>query len=154
MPNLVLWDSQPSPETIIPADGALKNLANNGIAVSSEVANGGDLERMATFELYIHSFAGTPTSGGFFELHIVYKLDGQNYADGRSGDLSNPNLTAATFAGVFPILNSNVAQRIQCTGVPLEPFNFKACVVNKSGQAVANSNGSFLKIYRYTEEVQ
>ena len=154
MPKTILWDSNPAAETLIAADGSLKNLANAAIAVSAECANGTGLYRWADFELYAHDFAAAPTAGGYFELHICYQLDGTNYADGEDGDLADPNLSAATLVGVFPILNSDEDQRVQLTGVPLRPFDFKCCVVNKTGQAIPNTDGSFLKIYRSTEEIQ
>lgn len=154
MPSAILWDAKPSAETIIATDGAIKNLANDGIAVSAEVENGTGLKRFADFELYLHDFAAAPTAGGYFELHIVYQLDGTNYADGEDGDLADPNLSAATFMGVFPVLNSDEDQRLQLIGVPLAPHDFKVCLINKCGQAIPNTDGSFLKIYRYMEEVQ
>jgi hypothetical protein len=154
MANEILWNALPSAETLIAADGALKNLANNGIAVSAEVTNGTDLDRWATFELYAHDFAAAPTAGGCFELHICYQLDGTNYADGEDGDLADPNLSSATSAGIFPILASDEDQRVQLGPVPLLPHDFKCCVVNKTGQAIANTDGSFLKMYRFNEEVQ
>jgi hypothetical protein len=154
VPKTILWDSNPAAETLIAADGSLKNLANAAIAVSAECANGTGLYRWADFELYAHDFAAAPTAGGYFELHICYQLDGTNYADGEDGDLADPNLSAATLVGVFPILNSDEDQRVQLTGVPLRPFDFKCCVVNKTGQAIPNTDGSFLKIYRSTEEIQ
>ena len=154
MPSAILWDANPAAETLIAADGALKNLANAAIAVSAECANGTGLFTRATFELYAHNFAAAPTAGGYFELHICYQLDGTNYADGEDGDLAEPNLSAATLVGVFPILASNEDQRVQLCGVPLEPFDFKACVVNKTGQAIPNTDGSFLKVYRYSDESQ
>lgn len=154
MANAILWNEHPSAETLIAADGALKNLANAAIAVSAECANGTDLKRLADFELYVHDFAAAPTAGGYFELHLCYQLDGTNYADGEDGDMADPNLSAATLVGVFPILNSDEDQRVQLIGVPLAPHDFKAAVVNKCGQAIPNTDGSFLKVYRYSEEVQ
>lgn len=154
MANKILWDANPSAETLIAADGALKNLANDGIAVSSEVTNGTDLFTQATFELYAHDFAAAPDAGGYFELHIVYQLDGTNYADGEDGDLADPNLSAATYHGAFPILNSDEDQRVPLIGIPIHPFDFKVCIVNKTGQAIANTDGSTLKVFRYSPEVQ
>lgn len=154
MANAILWDANPSAETLIAANGSLKNLTNGGVAVSAECTNGTALKDRATFELYVHDFASAPSAGGYFELHIIYQLDGTNYADGEDGDLASPHLSAATFFGAFPVYAGDEDQRIQLTGVPLEPFDFKACIVNKSGADVANSDGSFLKVYRYCSEVQ
>lgn len=154
MAKQILWDAHPAAETLIAAAGALKNLANAATAVSAECANGTGLYRWADFELYAHDFAAAPTAGGYFELHIVYQLDGTNYADGEDGDLADPNLSAATMVGVFPILASDEDQRVQLCGIPIGPHDFVCCVVNRTGQAIANTDGSFLKVYRYSEEVQ
>lgn len=154
MSKAILWDAKPSAETLIATDGALKNLADDAIAVSAEVTNGTALKTRATFELYVHDFAAAPDAGGYFELHVCYQLDETNYADGEDGDLEDPNLSAATLVGIFPILNSDEDQRVQLTGIVIEPFDFKCCVVNRSGQAIPNTDGSFLKIYRYSDEVQ
>jgi len=154
MANAILFDAHPSAETLIATDGALKNLANAAIAVSDECANGTGLFTLADFELYAHDFAAAPSAGGYFELHICYQLDGTNFADGEDGDLADPNLSSATLVGVFPILNSQEDQRVQLIGIPLAPHDFKCAVVNKTGQAIANTDGSFLKIYRYSHEVQ
>ena len=155
MANKILWDALPTPAIIMAAAGGpLKNLADDGIAVSSEVTNGTALNTMGSFELYVHDFAAAPDAGAYFELHIVYQLDGTNFADGEDGDLADPNLSAATLAGVFPILNSDEDQRVQLTGVPMEPFDFKACVVNKTGQAIPNTDNSTLTFFPYSAEVQ
>ena len=154
MANAILWDANPSAETLIAADGSLKNLANAGTAVSAECTNGTDLKTRAAFELYIHDFAAAPTAGGYFELHIIYQLDGTNYADGEDGDLASPHLSQATLVDVFPIYAGDEDQRIQLTGVVLEPFDFKCAIVNKSGQAIPNTDNSTLKIFRYSDEVQ
>jgi hypothetical protein len=154
MPNAILWNAKPSAETLLATDGALKNLANGAAAVSAECENGTGLYRFADFELYLHDFAAAPTAGGYFELHIVYQLDGTNYADGEDGDMGTPRLSSATYAGSFPVYAGDEDQRIQLTGVPLSPHDFKCSLLNVTGQAIANTDGSFLKIYRYSEELQ
>jgi hypothetical protein len=154
MANAVLWDAHPSAEVLIATTGTLKNLANNAIAVSDECENGTGLKRYADFELYVHDFAGTPSAGAHFELHIVYQLDGTNYADGEDGDLADANLGPNTSVGSFAIIASQEDQRVQLMGVSLKPHDFKACVVNKTGQAIPNTDGSVLNIYRYTDELQ
>lgn len=152
--SAILWDATPSAEIIMAAaSGPLRNLANAATsAASSEVTCNHKMR--ATFELYLHDFAAAPSAGGYFELHIVYKLDGTNYADGEDGDLAAPHLSAATLAGVFPVYAGDEDQRIQLTGVEIEPFDFKAVVVNRCGQAIPDTDGSFLKVYRYSPESQ
>jgi len=155
MANKILWDANPSADVIMAAvGGALRDLVDDGIAVSDEVTNGTDLNTMASLELYVHDFAAAPDSGAYFEAHIVYQLDGTNYADGEDGDLAEPNLSAATEVGVFPIVASDVDQRVQIVGIPIEPFDFKVCVINRSGQAIPDTDNSKLTIWTYAAEVQ
>lgn len=154
MANAVLWDARPSGEELIAAAGALKNLANNAIAVSAECANGTGLKTYADFLLYLHDFASAPTAGGYFECHIVYEF-GAIMGDGEDGDLAGtPNLTNNTIVGIFPVKASDEDQYIQLVRVPIGPHDFKVCLVNKCGQAIANTDGSTLNIFRYSDELQ
>lgn len=154
MANKILWDARPTAATLLDTTGALKNLANNGMAVSAEHANGTNLNTHSDFLLYVHDFAAAPSAGGYFELHLVYEFD-TVLGDGEDGDLAGtPNLTGNTLVGVFPLKAADEDQTIQLCGVPIGPHDFKAVVVNKSGQAVANSDGSYLKIFPYCNEVQ
>lgn len=154
MPKTILWNARPSAEELIAAAGTLKNLANAATAISGECANGTGLFTHADFLLYAHDFAAAPSAGGYFELHIVYEF-GAILADGEDGDLAGtPNLTAATLVGVFPIKASDEDQYVQLVGVPIGPHDFKVCIVNRTGQAIDNSDGSTLNIFRYCAEVQ
>ena len=155
MANKILWDAKPTGTVIMAASGGpLRALANDGIAVSDEVNNGTDLNDMAAFELYVHDFAAAPDSGGYFECHIVYQLDGTNYADGEDGDVGDPNLGMATLVGTFPVVAVDEDPRIQLIDIPIPPFDFKACVVNKSGDAIPDTDNSKLTIWTYSHEVQ
>ena len=155
MANKIQWDGKPTGTVIMAAAGGpLRNLANDGIAVSSEVTNGTDLNMRASFQLYVHDFAAAPDAGAYFECHIVYQLDGTLYADGEDGDLADPNLSNATLVGTFAILNRDEDQLVQLVGVPIEPFDFKVCVVNKTGEAIPDTDNSTLTIWTYTPEVQ
>jgi hypothetical protein len=154
MANKILWDARPTAATLLDTTGALKNLANNGLAVSAEHANGTNLNTHADFLLYVHDFAAAPSAGGYFELHLVYEFDSV-FGDGEDGDLAGtPNLTGNTLVGVFPVKAADEDQTIQLAGIPIGPHDFKAVVVNKSGQAIPNTDGSYLKIYPYCNEVQ
>lgn len=154
MVSKIQWDALPSATNLILAAGALKNLANNAIAVSAEYANGTSLNRWGSFVLYAHDFAAAPSAGGYFECHIIYQHDTTLYADGEDGDLADPNLGPNTWVGNFAIIASDEDQRVQLGPIPLEPFDFKVCIVNKTGQAIANTDGSTLDGYFYTEESQ
>lgn len=154
MVSAILWNARPSGEELIAAAGALKNLANAASAVSAECANGTGLYPLADFLLYLHDFASAPTAGGYFELHIVYEF-GAIMGDGEDGDLAGtPNLTANTFAGIFPVNAADEDQYIQLVGVPIGPHDFKCVLTNKCGQAIANTDGSTFNIFRYGYESQ
>ena len=154
MANKVLWDAEPSATTLIATDGALKNLAAAAGALTAEYDNGAALNRWADFELYVHDFAAAPVAGGYFSLYLFPAMDGTNYADGEDGDGADPNVSSAQLVGVFPIFAGDEDQRVPLLGIRLPPFAFKCWIVNNTSQAIPNTDGSFLKMYPYTEEVQ
>jgi len=159
MANKIIFDALPTPAVIMAADAAdvLLSLEVGGIAVSSEVANGVAANNtMASFQLYIGKFAAAPTAGGYFECHIVYKMDDTLFADGETGDVADPNLSAATLVGIFPIFAADEPQLIALNHVPLQPFDFKVCIVNKTSQALGDGDPdtSTLKAFLYSLEVQ
>ena len=155
MANKILWDARPSAVAIVAADGVIKNLANAATAITAaDIPNGTDLNTHADFLLKLHDFAAAPTAGGYFELHIVYEF-GTLYGDGEDGDLDGtPVLGGATLAGVFPVAAADAVQHIQLTGIPIGPHDFRVLLVNKCGQAIANSDGSTLNGFFYCLEVQ
>lgn len=154
MANTIIWNARPSAEELIAATGTLKNLANAANAISGACENGTGLYTYADFLLYLHDFAAAPTAGGYFECHIVYEFN-TTYGDGEDGDLAGtPNLTGNTLVGVFPVKASDEDQYIQLIGVTLRPHDFKVVLVNKCGQAIPNTDGSTLNIFRYCDEVQ
>jgi len=159
MANKIIWDGLPSEAVIMAADtaGMLLTLADDGIGVSSEVANGVAANNtMMALELFIQSYAAAPDAGGYFEVHVVYKLDDTNYADGEAGDLATPNLSAATLVGVMAVDATDESMYLGLTGIPIAPFDFKVCIVNKTGQALEDGapDTSTLKAFLYSLEVQ
>jgi len=150
--NAILYDAVPSATTLIAADGALKNLAPAAIAITPELDPG--LKTMADFELYLHDFAAAPAAGGYFSLYCLPKMDGTNYADGEDGDCAAPHLSANQLIGIFNVYAGDEDQRIPLTGIVLPPYPCKFAIVNNTSQAIANSDGSFLKAYVYSLEVQ
>lgn len=157
MANTILWNARPTAEALIAADGVLKNLAAAGVATcAADVANGTDLYTHADFLLYVHDFAAAPAAGGYFSLHILYEF-GTTYGDGEDGDVANvtaAHLSGNTLVGVFPINASDEDQYVQLTGVPIGPHDFRVVIVNKTSQAIPNTDGSTLAIYRYCQELQ
>jgi hypothetical protein len=79
------------------------------------------------------------------------------YGDGEDGDLANPaatQLSANTLVGTFPVKAGDEDQTIQLCGIPIGPHDFKVVLQNVCGQAIANTDGSYLKMYPYCYEAQ
>jgi hypothetical protein len=132
----------------------LNSLANNVLAVDAgDYDNATNKFRWGDFLLFIDDFAAAPTAGGVAELHIFYKLDGTNYADGEAGDAASPVQSAASLHGVFPIDATDADQYQQVLGVPLRPFAFRAALFNDCGVAFG-ATGNILGLYPSNEESQ
>ena len=157
MVSTLLWNARPTAEEVFAATGTLKNLAAAGVAVAAaDVGNGTDLLTHADFLLYVHDFAAAPAAGGYFSLYIIYEFT-TTYGDGEDGDVANvlaTHLSAAQFAGIFPVKASDEDQYIQLCGVPIGPHDFRVVVVNNTSQAIPNTDGSTLNIFRYCYEAQ
>ncbi len=132
----------------------LNAMADNGIVVDvGDYANQTNRFRFADFLLKANDFAAAPDAGALFELHIFYKLDTSNYGDGEDGDVAAPTPTGNSLHGIFLIEDAAGVQFQQVLGVPLSPFAFRTCLVNKCGQALA-ATGHTLNMYSYNEELQ
>lgn len=157
MASTLIWNARPTGETVIAASSTLKNLANDGVAVAAaNVDNGTELYTHADFLLYAHDFASAPTAGGYFALYIIYEFN-TTYGDGEDGDVANvlaAHLTANQLAGIFPVKAADEDQYIQLCGVPIGPHDFRCVIVNNTSQAIPNTDGSTLNIYRYAYEAQ
>jgi len=158
MANAILWGARPTAEVVMAttsvAPDGLRDADNNEVLLAAaDVANGTGLFTHADFLLYLLDFDAAPTAGGYFELYIIYEMDAL-YADGEDGDMVAPHLNGNQFVGIFPVYAGDENQYIPLTGVPIGPHDFRCVLVNKCGQAVADSDGSYLSIYRYNQEVQ
>ena len=157
MVSTLIWNARPSAEALIAASGVLKNLAAAGVAVcAADVSNGTELMTHADFLLYVHDFAAAPAAGGYFSLYIIYEFT-TTYGDGEDGDVANvlaAHLSANQFAGIFPVKAADEDQYIQLCGVPIGPHDFRVVIVNNTSQAIPNTDGSTLNIYRYCYESQ
>jgi hypothetical protein len=142
-----------APESIqTPHSTDLNSLANSssestGKVLGSAIDNEADKYMNADFELNLGSFGGTPSSGGYVELYLLYSVDGTNFCDGST--TVDPPATA--LVGAFAIRANTAAQRITIDGVPLLPFKFKTLLRNKTGQSF-NASGNTLKMRRYNPE--
>ena len=152
MANKILWAAE-SAATLLTTE--LNNMANAATVVDgADYDNATNKFQQADFMLYLTDFDAAPTAGGYFELHIFYKLDGTNYADGEEGDAATPVPSGASLVGVFPVAATDADQYQQVIGVPLSPFAFRAAVVNKCGQDLTDVATHWLKMYPYNHEVQ
>ena len=133
----------------------LNNLADGVLAVdSADYDNATNKFRWADFILFLDDFDAAPDAGGYFELHIFYKLDGTHYADGEEGDAATPVPTGNSLHGIFLIDDTDGDQYQQVLGVRLSPFAFRAGVVNACGQDLTAVDTHWLKMYPYNEEGQ
>lgn len=157
MVSALLWNERPTGETVMATTGPLKNLAAAGVAVAAaDVANGTGLLTHADFLLYVHDFAAAPAAGGYFSLYLIYEF-GTTYGDVEDGDVANvtaAHLNASQFAGIFPVNASDEDQYIQLCGVPIGPHDFRCVIANNTSQAIPNTDGSTLTIFRYAYEAQ
>jgi len=157
MASTILWNARPSAEALIASTGVLKNLAAAGVATcAADVDNGTGLYTHADFLLYVHDFAAAPAAGGYFSLYIIYEFN-TTYGDNEDGDVANviaTHLNGNQQVGVFPVVASDEDQYIQLTGVPIGPHDFRVVIVNNTSQAIPNTDGSTLSIFRYCYESQ
>jgi len=153
MANKLLWQTESS-ATLMSTE--LNDLPNNASAVDgADYDNATNQYRFADFELFLDDFDAAPDAGGYFELHLFYKLDGTNYCDGYDGDADADSKPGAnTLEGVFVVTANDADQRIQLRGVPLSPYAFRACIRNKCGQDLTAVDTHTLKIFPYNEELQ
>lgn len=162
MANTIIWNARPEVEVVMAttsvAPAGLRDADNaETLIAAADVANGTGLYTYADFLLYLHDFDAAPTAGGYFELHLIYELGvaAGVYGDGEDGDVAGtPRLTGNTLHGIFPVYAGDENQAIQLLRVPLGPHDFRVVLVNKCGQAIADSDGSYLSILRYCDELQ
>jgi len=126
----------------------LNSLANDGIAVSTEIDNSTDLYLFDDVEWHNQTWGGVPTAGAVIELYTVLEeFDGTGYEDGADGTTTPP---AANLAGVFNIRASTAPQTHILRQIPIPPQKFKYVVINKAGQTTASSGNTLRRVpYRY-----
>jgi hypothetical protein len=152
MANEILWKPQTA-ATLLTTE--LNNMADAAIVIdAADYDNATNKFRWANFFLYCTDFDAAPDSGAYFDLHLFYKLDGTNYGDGESGDAADPTPTSSSLHGLFQIEAVDAAQYQQVLGVPLLPYAFRSCLVNRTGTDLTAVDTHWLKMYPYNEEVQ
>ena len=126
----------------------LKNLANNGQKLGNAVT--GNRHRYCALSLLCR-FQSSPSTGATVEVYFIPAIDDTNYGDGD--DSVAPPATYR--AAVLPVRAISTAQRVDDPFVMLPPFSFKPLVINKSGQAMTNTDNENVLSYRsYNEEIQ
>lgn len=152
MANKLLWAAE-SEATLLSTE--LNDMADDATVVDgADYDNAANKFRWADFLLFLDDFDAPPSAGGFFELHIFYKLDGTHYADGEAGDVASPVPTGNSLHGIFLIDTTDADQYQQVLGVPLSPKAFRVAVTNKCGQDLTAVDTHWLKMYPYNEELQ
>ena len=153
MANAVKWSALGTyTSVILGADVAptLKALANAAQKLGVEVDNATARDMYADFDL-LCDFAANPSAGGYVALYIIQAVDGTNYADGDDAIVP----AASALVGVFPVRATTDTQRIALRHVLLPATKFKPLVINKSGQAMSNTDDLSILSYRpYNEELQ
>lgn len=126
----------------------LKNLANNGQKIGNAVT--GNRNRYCGLRLKCR-FAVAPSAGGVVEVYFIPAIDGSQYGDGDDSVAPPSTFRAA----VLPVRAVTTQQYVGDAYVMLPPFDFKPLVINKSGQAMTNTDSENILSYRtYNEEVQ
>ena len=128
----------------------LKNLANDGGKLGGEIDNATTARDMYADWDLLCRFQAAPSAGGYVALYFVQTVDGTNYADGA--DATVPAATA--LVGTFPVRAVTTAQRVSLRHVLLPATKFKPLVINKSGQAMTNTDDENVLSYRpYNEAI-
>lgn len=110
---------------------------SNGAAVvcGTTIPNQTNLDRAVSFVLNTGFVTTGPSAGSEIQLYLVPKLDAANSAD---VDVSTPYLNPNHYAGSFFVtLAQTASQRITLEGVTVGPFEYKAYLLNKTGQQMA-----------------
>lgn len=153
MASALKWSTPAATVNVILGAGVaptLKNLANDGQKLGSEVNNETSKNRWAGFDLLCR-FQVAPSTGGYCALYLVPAVNGTNYGDGDDS-IAPPS---TYLAGVFPVRAVTSAQRVELPLVAIPPFKFKPLLINKSGQAMTNTDGeNTLDMRTYNEESQ
>lgn len=117
----------------------LKNLANNGRKLGSEVdlTGAGAREFMAWFDLLLRS-ASAPAANAPIELYLLNAVDGTNYE--RGDDSTDP--PATSLIHIFPCAAIATGYRLTTGPRPIiiPACKFKPLIYNKSGQALTNTD--------------
>lgn len=153
MANAIKWSALGTQTTVINGDDTaptLKALANDARKLGAEVDNATARNMYADFELLCR-FGSAPNVGGHAGLYLIQSVDGTNYADGD--DSIVPPATAQV--GTFPVRAVTDAQRVVLRRVLLPATKFKPLIINKSGQAMTNTDAeNVLTMRAYNEELQ
>ena len=139
------WDTPVAIATILSTD--LNALANGAYsAASAAVNNETGLNLYASFELYLASL--TPAAGGYCAVHILYSLDGTNFADG--GGATAPS--AGSLVCTFDLSTATAVKRHVRGNILLAPYQFKVVLLNAAGAALA-ATGNTLKYRVHSEQI-
>ena len=152
MANKINWEVE-SVANLLTTE--LDNAAPAAIIVdAADYANATNKFRFADFFLHLTAFDDVPHAGDNVELHLFYQLDGTLYCDGEAGDVASPTPSGNSLHGIFLLEAAVGPQNQQILGVPLSPFDFRACVVLNITHDLTDVSTHFVKMYPYNEEIQ
>lgn len=152
MVSKILWAAESEAVLLLTE---LNNAADGAIIVDgADYDNATSKFRFADFLFHATDFDAAPAAGSTVELHIFYKLDGTNYADGENGDAASPTPTGNSLHGIFHIEAVDSSQYQQILDLPLSPKAFRAAVVLNLGTDLTAVDTHFLKMYPHNEEGQ
>lgn len=116
-------------------------------SASSAQSNEGSGERdiLAQFEIYIATQGTNRSAGASIALYIIPEVDGTNYAATTDECLNN------YLAGSVSVDDGATAARYLVMDAKLPPSDWKAILVNSTGQAFASS-GNTVKYRTYGYE--
>ena len=146
MANLILWDANPSAETLLST--GLNSLANDGRVLSAAIDNSTALKTVIDFEMYVAEQGSARSVGASVDIYLLTSVDGTNYP---GSDAADPTIN--TMVGSFAFSAATAAERDVLKGVELGPGLHKIVVKNRTGQAFA-ATGNTLKYRTYCLEVQ
>ena len=141
----VTWTSYGSWVTALTTE--LNSLANDGLAISSEIDNSSDKKLFVDIEVYLASVDLSSQPNPAIYIWLIARTDGTNFEDG--GSSVEP---ARMPDAIIPLREVNGAQRVFARMLMATPDQFKILVQNKTGTALASSSNT-LKYNLYGETV-
>lgn len=96
-------------------------------------------------------YSSPPTTGGTFDIYILYTLDGSTYGGGTGG--LSPTIVNSHYVMSIPLTNSSIQPIAIVSGIPIRPYKFQLQFVNNGSVSLAVQNsGSQIVASVYYEQ--